>query len=635
MEDNLLTVNDYGHYKRMDSIDKEKYMTNLKEKYAPKVKKEFKLKILENLKAGITVGLVNLPMCIAFAAASGVSPELGVLAGIWGGIIGGLLGGSYYNVLGPAGALIGFIYKFVTRWGPESLPWCCFFCALFTFIFYIFKLGKYVDVFPVAINEGFTLAVAFSIFFGQISNALSLPPIPVEHHGDEEENILETIARQLAHADQMHKQSFLIFIVFLVLLLYLSKAKPQIPWIIPVIVVGIVFGYLDTKNIIPIGFVTLQKKFGDIQLKLFIMPKIPEETPYMLLTPGFYVDCVPIAFVSLLECLISAKIADAVTNTKFNVKREMKGLSAANLITGICGGFPGTAALPRTALNIKSGATHKYSSLISSIVLLLIAFICMPLFQFLPLCFIASQMCYVAIKMVNFEEIEALWNNDQSNFKLLIFVFVVGVITDPIVGIFLGFLIFQLIFSENMFHPYSEIITYDDSEKSAKENISSNFIDIPEKAGKYIIYRFIGSINFMNIGVHKERIFTIAKEDDAVVVLSMRYLNVSDKHSLEALKMLIDQIENADNSTAAKRVIPKNMKDEFVDDNGEIIKPQIEADDETHQQFDVKPKKIIVSGITQDKMVKLNDPEFFHELKEKGQLYLAQGVKILGYKTEF
>lgn len=633
MDEGLINSNQntFVKFKRMDSIDREKHITVLKEKHIKKEKKEFKLKILENLKAGIVVGIVNLPMCIAFASASGTTPEIGVLSGIWAGFIGGLFGGSYYNVIGPAGALIAFLYKFVSRWGPDALPFCCLMTAVFSALCMVFKLGKYVDIFPSSVNEGFTLAVAFSIFFGQISNALGLPPIPVEHHGDHEESILTTIAKQLSHADQMSKSDFLTFLVAFGALMYLSKTKPHIPWIIPVVSAGILLGWIDSLGYVTLGYKTIGRKFGDLSFKIFVMPKIPENYPYMLFTPDFYMDCIPVAFVAILECLISAKIADQVTNTKFNVEREIKGLTYSMGVVGICGGFSGTAALPRTALNIKSGATHKYSSAISSIVLLGLAFFCLPLFKFLPLSVIASMMCFASVKMVNFEEVEMMWNEDMTNFRLLIATFVIGILTDAIIGIFLGYLIYQIIYSDTSLNPYSEVIVYDDAETSQTSNLSSNFCDVPSDQKKYIIYRFVGTLNFMNIEVHKERIFSLAKDNDFTIVLSFRYVNVTDKISLELLKKLIDQIENEQTAISA---IPVNMRDDFKDENGDIVVVKIEDDDEHHvqKQETLKGRKIIISGITQEKIISMNDPEFLYHLEEKGQLYLSPGVKIVGSK---
>ena len=614
----------YERLKRLDSMDKEVMMHDLKELHIPTIKKTLREKITENIKSGVVVGMVNLPMCISFAVASGSFPDAGVLSGIWGGIFGGLIGGSYYNVLGPAGAMCGFLAKFVSEWGPDALPWCALFSGIFTYIVFFFNLGKYIDTLPVAVNEGFTLGVAFSIFFGQMSNALGIK-LP-KKEGKHEETVIDIIGTNLYHLDLMNGNALGVFILFFMFLFIMSRLVPKIPWIVVVNIVGIIIGYLDATEIIQFGLVLLKHKF-DVSFKIFMLPKIPEEHPFMLIDPGFYVSCLPVSFVIVLECLIAAKIADSVTNTKFNIQRELKGLFITNLIVGAVGGFPSTAALPRTALNVKSGATHKYSSLISSIVLFFMSLIFMPFFKYLPMPVIAAQMCFISVRMINTDEVIEMFKEDKKNFNLFILVFIISIVSDPIFGVFFGLLLYQLIFSEQLLNPYSEVIVTEDilsENKKGKDNLKEHFRDIPTKQGKYIVYRFVGVINFMNIGVHKERILSLALSDDSVLCLSLRYLNISDVNAVEALKALIDEIE----SNEVKHKIPKNYQEEFMED-GQIVKSNIEVE-EGEKEIDnlYAGRKVLVTGITQSKYNLFKDTHWFKYLKNKNQLFISDDIKI-------
>ncbi len=614
--------------KRLNSFKKEEMMKELKEVHLPKEKKTIGQKLAENIKSGVVVGMVNLPMCISFAVASGTYPEAGVLSGVWGGIFGGLIGGSYYNVLGPAGALCGFLAKFVSRWGPDALPWCSVFCGIFTLITLIFNLGKYIDIFPASVNEGFTMGIAFGIFFGQMSNALGMPPLP-KGPVHEEESILNFIGKNIYHISEMNSNAFAIFIMFLMALYILLKVSPKIPWIVVINILGILIGYLDFNGVLDFKLVTLGKKFGDMNFKLFIWPKLPVDKPFMLIDPDFYVDCLPIAFVVVLECLIAAKIADSVTKTKFHIQRELKGLFISDLIIGFCGGIPSTGALPRTALNVKSGATHKYSSLISSGILLIMGLIFFPFFKHLPLPIIASQMCFISSRMVNYDDVLNMLKDDKANFYLFLGVFIVSVLTDPIVGVFFGLLIYQIIFSELLLNPYSEVLVTEDkleilsgnSSRHTKSNLKDHFWDIPDKEGKYLVYRIVGVVNFMNIDIHKERILSLAKSDqNAIVVLSLRYMNITDANSLEALKALIDEIE----SNNPIRKIPKNFQAEFMTD-GEIIVPEIEEPLESTKHLG---KKIIITGLSQSKYNKFHNTDWFRHLKNKGQLVIGEEINL-------
>jgi len=613
--------------KRLNSFKKEQLMKVSNEIHIPKIKKTLGQKLAENLRSGVLVGMINLPMCICFSVASGTYPEAGVLSGVWGGIFGGLIGGSYYNVLGPASALCGFLAKFVSKWGPDSLPWCSIFCGLFSLITMIFNLGKYIDIFPLSVKEGFTTGIAFGIFFGQMSNALGMPNFPKENK-HEEESILNFIGKNIYHIMEMNSNALAIFVLYFMALSILLKVSPKIPWIVIINILGILLGYLDITGITEFNLITLKKKFSDMSFKLIILPKIPKETPFMLIDPNFYVDCLPIAFVVVLECLIAAKIADSVTKTKFHIQRELKGLFISDLIIGALGGIPSTGGLHRTAMNIKSGATHKYSSIISSGILVLMALIFFPLFKFLPLPVIAAQMCFISARMINYEEVYNMWREDKPNFYLFFTVFIVSILTDPIIGLFFGLLIYQIIFSDLLLNPYSEVLVTEDkidfkegSRQHTKSNLKDHFWDIPEKEGRYFVYRIVGVINFMNIDIHKERILNLAKSDDrSIVVLSLRYMNITDANSLEGLKALIEEIENNN----PLRKIPKNFQEEFMT-NGEIIVPDIEEPLESTKHLG---KKIIITGLSQSKYNKFRNTDWFRHLKNKGQLIVGEEINL-------
>ena len=599
----------YSSLKRLDTIEKETYLNELKELHLGKKKKTIYEKIVLNLKAGITVGLVNLPLCISFAVASGLSPELGVLSGIWGGILGGLIGGSYFNVIGPAGALSSFLLTITEKYGAKILPYYSLIAGLVAFVSMRFNLGRYIDLFPDSVNEGFTSGIAFSIFFGQMANALGLPKIPSESHG--EETIIAIIIKNLSHLNLARGTCFIVYLLFFICLVALQITFSSIPWIILITILGILFGVWDATSI-NLNLPTLGQKFGLLNLKLFnFISEIPMLDGHILLfNPKFYFDCIPIAFVLIIECLVAAKIADTSTNTKFHNTRELKGLYISNIVVGILGGFPVTASLPRTALNVKSGATHKYSSVINGVVMLILGALLIGFFSYLPMCIMAAMVCFLAYRMVNWVEIKHWYHNDTRSFNLFLVVFIVSVVEDPIIGIIVGMLIHLMLFTENLLTPFSEVIlSSDDSKKNPykRELINNNdsyldahFNDIPPKDIKYIIYRFIGGINFMNIEHHKDRIIALSKNDQSTIVLSLKYIYLIDHEGISALKKLIDLVELTEN------------KYEISD--GELL---IAEKDE----IEVIKRKIILSGITKSKLVFLEDKTWLKKLRDNGQLF--------------
>jgi len=159
-----------------------------------------------------------------------------------------------------------------------------------------------------------------------------------------------------------------------------------------------------------------------------------------------------------------------MTNTKFNKKAELESLGIANLVSGVLGGIPVTAALARTGLNIKSGCTHRYSSLISSVLMFSIAFFFMNYFSFIPMPVIAAQVCIVAVRLVNFAEIEHLYNHDKKNFYLFVIIVIISVVRDSIQAVLFGMLIYQIMFCKQLTNPWTEII------KAKNMSNSSNMI---------------------------------------------------------------------------------------------------------------------------------------------------------------
>jgi SulP family sulfate permease len=575
--------------KRLHSLNEDDYLKEIEDHTPPKT---FLQKLNDNWRPGLTVGLVNLPLCIALSVASGSTPSAGILSGIVGGLINGVIGGSNYNILGPTGALSGFLSICAFRYGMNSLPYFAIIAGIITIIVKRYGLAKYIDLFPLAVNEGFTLGVAFIIFLNQMNPALGIGKISdvylqtsalnetsrVEKITKEvitlhEDSLIHSVVNNLKHLNQMNMQAFIIFLIFFTALFFLIKYFPIIPWHAFAAFFGILVGYSNYYNV-----ETLMSKFGEIKLNFydFSYTKIPLT---FLLSPTVWVDAVPIAFITILETLISAKIADGLTHTTFIKRRELRGLGIANIVSGIFGGIPITAALARTTLNIKSGGTDRLSAVINGVVLFLIAFICIPFFKFLPLCVASAQVSMVAVRMINFEEIKVLYERDRSNFYILISTAGICIITDPTVGIIFGMLIYLINFSENLISPWAEIITTHETKaeieeailnksmittciteetKTAGKIIHGNYLvenlnlfvsDLPKEEGDYILYRVIGIVNFMNVKEHTEKLRRFAMTDNVTVVVSFRYLHFIDLEAMHAIKHLLEVIANERNNS--------------------------------------------------------------------------------------
>ena len=260
-----------------------------------------------NLKPGITVGLVSIPLSISLALASGATPVIGVLSAFWGGVVAALFGGSAYNIIGPTGALSGLILTFVLSHGAASAPMLTILVGLIILVAWLFNFHKYLIYIPGAVIHGFTLGVAFIIGLGQLNNAFALKPQVV--HESLILNIIESI-RVLPHAQM---ESITVFAIGLSFLIFIKKKFPFIPGAILLALIGIILGYTSTIGVLPINIPTLFSKYGALTLRLF-----PTAFPKLFITRDLLQSASVIAIIAIIETMLSAKVANLMTKTRFN-----------------------------------------------------------------------------------------------------------------------------------------------------------------------------------------------------------------------------------------------------------------------------------------------------------------------------
>jgi SulP family sulfate permease len=548
--------------------------------------------LLTNWRAGATVALVNLPLSISLAVAASSSPVAGVVTAIWAGFIASIFGGCSYNIVGPTGALSGILAKNVAQFGKDGDPlaYLAILTGLICFFIFILKWERFVLLVPSSVTEGFTLGVALIIALNQLNFALGLPKPHVRH-----ESFVDNMLENLLLVDQLDWASLVLFTVSLVALLVLITKFGKVPWAIILATLGIIGGALIANDVIPgKNIQTLETRFGDLDFALFSLPRFSSS----FVSLDFFSAAFSIAFVAVLETLISAKIADGLTHTHFNQRREVFGLALANLVTGIFNGIPATAALARTALNIKSGATSRIAAVLNTIIVLLLSVALLRWFKYLPLPIVAAIIVVVAYRMCDFHHIVRFWRMDKGIFIMTLLVASICVLKDPTYGIVVGMVLSLLLFSDELSHVHSELVMKDEegnvryvshrevkfrdkrrkrrhgspheSDVSDTEHstdvTSTDEHDYPlgdstsellhstlEDSGEVprierhgpsiVVYRIAGQLTYINGMSHKERLQFFTDMD--TIVISMRYLYFCDIDGLdylgESLKELMHQ----------------------------------------------------------------------------------------------
>lgn len=529
----------------------------------------------QNWKSGITVSLVSLPLSISLAVAANATPVMGVITSIWAGIIAAIFGGSHFNIVGPTGALSGLLATYAILYGVGVLPFLAVLSGIIILFFFVFHFDKYIIFIPSSVVHGFTLGVACIIALNQLNFALGLTGLAVH------EKFFENVLESLKHFSQTNSAALVLFVLALVVLLLFTKYIKKVPGAIVVAFFGIGLGILSSKGVIPFSLQTLATKFGDMQPTLALLPHFS----LSMLNIHVIKAAFAIALIAILETLISAKIADGMTKTKFDQRKEVMGLGLANIFSGICGGIPATAALARTALNIKSGATHRTSGIINAIMVALVALFFLPTFKYLPLPIVAAILVHVAIRMVEAEHFSHMFKHDRFAFILSLVVALVTIVEDPIIGILLGATVALLYFVNQLSKAQAEI-TVNKNKKVVSRVLGSDAKKIKKLKGDVLVYRFAGQMTYVNAQSHIQMIREI--HDTKTLVLSFRNLFYVDVDGMDAIEEIIEELKNKNINVILTGV-------------GDLLQPQFQKT----KWFQEKKKKNKVYESTSDALLDL------------------------------
>jgi SulP family sulfate permease len=475
-------------------------------------------KAKENWKSGLTVSLISLPLAVTLAVASHASPVQGVITAIWAGLISALFGGSNYNIIGPTGALSGLLSSYAILHGANILPTLAILSGILIFGAYLFKLEKYLVFVPSSTIHGFVLGVALIIMLNQMNFALGLLNLPV--HESFVQNVYETLSNSISFSPV----SAILFACSLAILWALSKLVPYIPGAILISPFGIILGYLSSHQILSLQLQTLETKFANLSPHLMLPFKFSFSAKYVI-------PALTIAVISIIETMISARIADGMTKTKHNKNKEMLGLSLANIVCGLAGGIPATAALARTTLNIKSGATHKTSAFIGSICVLIISMLLLGYFKYMPLPVVAAILTMVGINMIEVEHFKRMFKADKTNFIIAMIVASVTVFEDPIIGILLGASISMLIFMKKLSTGQYEL-----NQKSTNKHIE------PLIQEDTLIYSIKGELAYINAQSHIARFENVPPKHKNIVI-DLRSVSFIDHDGIEACEKIVDILQ--------------------------------------------------------------------------------------------
>jgi SulP family sulfate permease len=392
--------------------------------------------------SGLIVGIIAIPLGMAFAIASGVKPEYGIYTTIVAGILISLLGGSKFQIGGPTGAFIPILFAIVIEYGYENLLIAGMMAGVMLLLMGLFKLGTMIKFIPRPVTIGFTAGIAVIIFTGQIANFLGLSD--VEQHAEFLSNMIEIIAR----FSSLNFYSIITSGICLVGIILTPRITSKVPGaIVALLVSSIVAAVFFGDHVATIG-----STFGPIPSTLpsFHIPEITWERVQVLFVPALI-----IAMLGGIESLLSAVVADGMTGDRHNSNRELVGQGFANIITPLFGGIPATGAIARTATNIKNGAVSPISGIIHGVVVLLVLVVFARYASHIPLASMAPILMVVAWNMCERKEFAYILRTRTSDSIVLVITFLLTVLTTLTTAVMVGLILAVVLFVKRM----SEVLT--------------------------------------------------------------------------------------------------------------------------------------------------------------------------------
>lgn len=393
--------------------------------------------LLKDMGAGATVGVVALPLAMAFAIASGLKPEAGLFTAIIAGFLISALGGSRVQIGGPAGAFIVIVYGIVERYGVANLIIATAMSGVMLFAFGFFKLGTLIRFIPVAVIIGFTNGIAVLIAVSQIKDFLGLTvaQMPASFFG-----MLNALN---AARDTINPHAAILACACLALLVFwqfgLSRVRRSLPWTaqlatLPGSVVVLTLATLAV-SLLQLPVDTIGSRFGGIPSGLpgLVWPEFSWESARFLMIPAL-----TLALLGAIESLLCARVADNLIDDRHNPNQELMAQGIANFITPFFGGMPATGTIARTVTNVKSGATSPMAGIVHALTLLLIMLLAAPLAQNIPLAAMAAILMFVAWNMGEWHKFVHLQQYRIPYRLTLLAVFFLTVVFDLTVAVEVG-----------------------------------------------------------------------------------------------------------------------------------------------------------------------------------------------------
>jgi sulfate permease, SulP family len=496
---------------------------------------------LADVGAGVTVGVIALPLAIGFAIASGVTPQQGLWTAIIASIVVSLLGGSRFQVSGPTGAFVPILFSIVALHGYDGLALATMMAGAMLVLTGALRMGRLLKFIPYPVVAGFTSGIAVIILCGQLNEFLGLG-LKMPGHVPQQLQILA------ANLHLLNWQALAIGLLTLAVYYAWPFLTRRVPASIVAVVVATAAAYLAGWPLATIG-----TRFGGIPVGLpeLHLPIFSLEAMRDLMGPAF-----TIAALAAIESLLSAMVADGMTDTRHDPNQELVAQGIANLVCPFAGGITSTGAIARTAANIRSGARTPVSGLIHALVLVAAIFLAAPLASFIPLAALSAILLTVALRMAEWHTFVELWRGPRADFGVLFATFALTVVFDLTIGVGAGLIMAIGLFLHQMEDVTRVRLITHENEHLETGSHSIRGKDIPSDV---ILYRIEGPL-FFGATEKLDMALRASGGKPRVVVFRMRHVPAMDASGLHAFEVAIAKLQRDRVEIFLTAVQPQPMK---------------------------------------------------------------------------
>jgi sulfate permease, SulP family len=480
--------------------------------------------LVRDLTAGVIVGIVALPLAIAFAIASGVTPDRGLYTAVIAGFLISALGGSRVQIGGPTGAFVVIVYGIVQKYGVDGLTVATIMGGLLLIAFGLGRLGAAIKFIPFPVVTGFTSGIALILIVQQLRDALGLqlasaPP-----------QVIERITAYVANLGSLNPYAVALSCVTLLILWAWPKLSHKVPAPFVALILTTVAVYLLRLPVETIG-----TRFGDIRAGLphFSFPSVTLAEGRELVGPAL-----AIAALGAVESLLSAVVADGMIGGRHRSNMELVAQGVANVVTPFFGGIPATGAIARTATNVKSGGRTPVAGMVHALTLLIITLFFGRLAGLIPLATLAAIVLWVAYRMAEWRVFKSELSAPKSDALVMLATFLLTVLVDLTTGIAVGMVLAAFLFMKRMAEVTNVTLVsreFQDARPSADHSGAIYRRRVPPGVE---VYEINGPFFFGAAEKFKDTLSEVSKKPK-VLIIRMRHVPAIDSTAMHALRDLV------------------------------------------------------------------------------------------------